>query len=1215
MVIYPRLWHLLMVSMTSSVDARNPSLRVVVIAGETASSIAQILSAWPEHSGFAVIVLSPTASGVAKLLGSQSSLPVAEARGRIRLEPDRVLVIPPDCEATFQRNELVISRASEPRLPVDKLLRSLAEEYGSQSIAVLLRSSSSDGLLGVRRLKEAGGLTITEAFDDHTPRSRWPAADAGLADLADLVLPLPAISDRLATLARHPDGPEIPAAGDDGPRRAQDGAADTLQDMLVLVRVRTGHDFGSYKRATLYRRVSRRMQVCQCPSIAAYHQYLRDHPNELGHLMRDFLISVTNFFRDRHAFDSLETQVIPKLFAGKTAKDQIRIWVSGCATGEEAYSIGMLLCEHAGKLPDPPQLQIFATDIDEEALAEARSGRYPNTIEADVSPERLGRFFTQDGDHYRVSKELREIVLFSMHNVLRDPPFSRLDLVSCRNLLIYLNRDAQDRVLNVFHFALRSDGFLFLGSSESAENSTTFATLDAKYRLFMRRPSSSRLGSETVVSTGRWYPPIPAPPVPPPAIDRGSAGELHHRLVEQYVQPSVLVNEELDLLHVSEHAGRWLQLAGGEPSRSLLRLILPALRTDLRTAIYAARQSAQRVDTRIVRFDDGGKPRAVELRVRLVGPAEPGQGSLLVLFDELDPSVGGPLSGQPPNAALEPMVRDLEDELRRTRDQLRTTIEQYETSLEELKASNEELQAINEELRSATEELETSKEELQSVNEELTTLNHELKLKVDEISHTNSDLQNLMSSTEIGVVFLDRALHIKRFTPRAQDLFNLIPGDIGRPLAHVTHRIETEDLPQLAQSVLQTLRTVEREIRSRDGRRYLARLLPYRSLDDRIDGVVATFVDVTDLRNAVEARLRSEAALQASEDRLHFALRAAPIVVVSLDDQLRAVWGYVLGNELGADATEFTHLFAPGEAERFADIGRKVVATGVGQRTELDVVIRGNRETYDFRIEPTEAGINAIGFDITPSKRAEASLIDVDRRKDEFLATLSHELRNPLTPLKIALDIAKLAGDDPVRLEQSRSIMERQVAQLTQLVDDLLDLSRITQGKIELSRVPIDPALIVEAALETTRSMLQQRGQHLEVELPKPPCRVLGDPPRLTQVLINLLNNAAKYTPKGGHIELRLEADRSRGVLTILIRDDGQGISADVLPRIFDIFVQARHPDGRAHEGLGIGLNLVRRLVELHGGRVFATSAGSGHGSQFVVELPLAADSHDRSRL
>jgi two-component system, chemotaxis family, CheB/CheR fusion protein len=1192
-------------------DARG-SLRVAVIGAANAAPLEEVVRVLP-RSGFAVVVQCHADAAALEVLKPISSLPISEARGRVRLERDQVLVIPHECDGMFQHGELLVVPSATPRAPIDKLLRSLADEHAGHGTGVILDGHGTDGVLGIKRVKEAGGLTIAQTPEGEDTEMSRSAIATGMIDL---VLPLSAIAERLAafgppaiddslTLA-----PAEPSAGD--------GHADALHDILALVRLRSGHDFNSYKRATLYRRVSRRMQVCQCTSIAGYHSFLRDHPGELAHLLRDFLISVTNFFRDRETFDALALSVIPRLFAARGAGDQVRVWVAGCATGEEAYSIGMLLCEHAATLPAPPQLQIFATDLDEDALAQARTGRYPGTIAVDVSPERLRRFFVPDGDSVRVTKELRDIVLFSPHSLLRDPPFSRLDLVSCRNLLIYLNRDAQDRVLHLFHFGLRPEGYLLLGSSESAENTTMFSMLDGKHRLFVRRPAAVRLAPDALVPAGRSGRSIPAPRAAPPA-ERVTAGELHHQLVERYAPPSVLVDDNLDVVHLSEHAGSFLQVAGGEPSRQLLRLIHPALRLDLRTAIHAARPATGRASTRVVRFEDAGRPRAVELRVRAVGASEPAGAAFLILFDELDPSPAGPAEPAA-TTPFEPMVRELEDELRRTRDQLRNTVEQYETSGEELKASNEELQAINEELRSATEELETSKEELQSVNEELTTLNHELNFKVDEISHANSDLQNLMTSTDIGVVFLDRELDIKRFTPRAQDLFNVIPSDLGRPLAHLTHRLRTDDLPELARSVLQTLRVVEREVQTRDGRRYLARLLPYRSLEDRIDGVVLTFVEVSDLRNAVAARDRSEAALLAIEQRLRYALRTAPMMVVRLDAELRTTWGYLLGEELeladGADeaAPGLVERFAPEHAARFAAIAQDVLRDGGGQRAELDVVLRGERRTYDVRIERDELGVIAVGFDITPSKRAEAALRDADQRKDEFLATLSHELRNPLTPLKVALDLARLPDADPAQRERAHGVMARQVVQLTQLVDDLLDLSRITQGKIELVREVLDPVRVVEATLEAIQPLLRQHGHALTVTLPDLACRVLGDHGRLTQVLTNLMNNAVKYTPPGGHLALRLAPDPARGVLAIQVSDDGQGIAPELLPRIFEIFVQGRDAEGRAHGGLGIGLNLVRRLVELHGGRVSAASAGPGRGSELTVELPLVAAGSEVAR-
>ena len=1175
------------------------SLRVAILGGRHISVVEQVLRALPERAGLAVVVACPAEIDLASLLRPISQLPITVVRGRTPLENDRVFVLSTDADVYLQRGELVVDAASRSGWSLDKLFRSLADELGRHGVAAAIGGPGTDGALGIKRVKGAGGLTLAVTPEEGPEGDQTRAAIA--TGFVDLVLPASEIAGRLLDQGQERAGG---IAGLDEDDRENAGiVADTLRDILTMLRTRSGHDFNAYKRATLYRRVARRMQVCRTDSIVAYHQYLREHPGELMNLLRDFLISVTNFFRDPEVFEALERTVIPKLFVGKQPGDQVRVWVVGCATGEEAYSIGILLAEEASRISEPPQLQVFATDIDEHALAEARAGLYPESISADVSEPRLARFFTPEASGYRVSKELREMMLFSPHNILRDPPFSRLDLISCRNLLIYLNREAQDRALNLFHFGLRPDGFLMLGSSESAENvAVLFGVLDAKHRFYTRRQAPTTLGVDAMVGATGW---LSAPPMPLPVTSSeraGSFGELHHRLVERYAPPSVIVNEDLDVVHVSEHAGKFLQLGGGEPTRQLLRLVHPALRLDVRTAIYTARQG-EGADTRVVRFDDEGRSRVIELRVAALELPEVRRHTMLVMFHELDSSV----DDRPPprDVGIEPVVRELEDELHRTRDQLRSTIEQYEIALEELKASNEELHAINEELRSATEELETSKEELQSVNEELITLNHELKIKVDEVSRANSDLQNLMTSTDIGVVFLDRSLNIKRFTPRARDLFNVIASDIGRPLVHLTHRLSTDELPDLANEVLQSLRTVEREVQGRDGRRYLARLLPYRAMDDRIEGVVMTFVDVTDLKEAIEARRRSEAALRASEERLQLALHAAPMVALSLDANQRVKWGYALGTE--QEPARLLEMFAPGHADRFVTIARHVIASRTGQRAELDLAVDGRPRTYDFRIEPSSDGIAAVGFDITPSKLAETGLAEADRRKDEFLATLSNELRNPLTPLTVALEVARRSENDPEQRARARAIMERQVAQLTQLVDELLDLSRITQGKLQIERVPIDPVAIVEAALDAARPLLQEHGHRLTVRRPDRLPRVLGDHRRLVQVLTNLLSNAIKYTPDGGQIELELEAAPGGGVLVMRVRDNGVGIAADVLPHVFEIFVQGREPLGRAPGGLGIGLSLVRRLVELHGGSVSAASGGEGRGSEFTIELPTAA--------
>jgi two-component system CheB/CheR fusion protein len=1165
---------------------------VVALGGSSAVAASALAGELSRNPELAILVWCPTLTIDSLRVAVPTEVDVIELVDHAELAAGRVYLAPRDRRLAIEGEQLAVGGVD--RAPFDAMLRAVADTQTTDAIGIVLYGEDRDGSLGIKRLKESGGLAIVEAPDGEHDELTRASIECGVIDM---VLPRAKIAAHVLGLRRIPE----PPAEEPDPADTVDTRIEAMRDILTLVRVRSGHDFTGYKRATLFRRIGRRMQVRECDSFEAYHRYLREHQSELGHLLRDFLISVTNFFREPDAFAALANEVIPRFFATKTDRDQIRIWVAGCATGEEAYSLGMLMLEQAARSRSVPQIQIFATDIDERALAEARLGCYSDAIVADVSPERLQRFFTREKDQYRVVKELRELVLFSPHNVLRDPPFSRLDLVSCRNLLIYLDREAQNRAVSTFHFGLRADGVLMLGSSESAESTTLFSVLDPKHRLFSRRAVPASLGDMIMPQT-RWQPAVAVPTTYTSPDRSPSLGELHYRVVEIYAPPSVLVNPELNIVHVSEHAGRYLQLAGGEPTRQLLRLVHPGLQLELRAAIYGARQHGQ--EHKIVNYERDGATEGIELRVHTVDLPELGRGSLLVMFAPVtvDPEV----SVDPSLTTVEPVVREMENELHRTRDQLRDTVEQYETSLEELKASNEELQAINEELRSATEELETSKEELQSVNEELTTLNHELKAKVDEVSHANSDLQNLMTSTEIGVIFLDRQLNIKRFTPHAQELFNVITGDIGRPLEHVTHHLLDAGLVDNARTVLSTLRVIERRVAAADGRSFLVRWLPYRSIIDRIEGIVITMVDVTELRDAVAARLRSESALQVAEERLRSALVTAPLTVMIFDASGELDWAFIMGREYVRGQLDLTKLISADEVKTLVQTVRQVAKSHEGTRFELAMHVGGEARVFEQRVEPRREGVTVIGFDVSSLKHAEHVLRDADIRKDEFLATLSHELRNPLAALRIALDVARMGEPDPVELRESLDVMERQVGMLSKLVDELLDLSRITHGKITLEIQVVELARVLEQALESVRASIDDAAQELHVELPISSVRVAGDRMRLVQVFSNLLSNATKYTPELGRIEVTTTVDRDRNIVEVRIADNGNGIAPEELEHIFEIFVQSRDAEGRARGGLGIGLNVVRKIVEMHGGTTHATSAGVGKGSSFTIELPLA---------
>jgi two-component system, chemotaxis family, CheB/CheR fusion protein len=822
----------------------------------------------PTESGMAYVVIlhmSPEhESKLTEILQLTTQIPVTQVKETVRIKPDHVYVIPPNRSLSMRDGHLALSemtRIEERRAPVDIFFRSLAESNDSRAVCVILSGTGANGSMGLKRIKEFGGIVLAqdpkEAEYNDMPRN------AIATGMVDYVMPVAQMPAKIIAYKDLLGAVRIPTE----PRESPETDEQALRDIFTQLRLRTGHDFTNYKRATVLRRIERRINVYELPDLQSYARLMHERPEEPRALLKDLLISVTNFFREPAAFQALEKNIIPKLFEGKLVGDNVRVWVAGCATGEEAYSIAMLLAEYASNTIHAPNLQVFATDLDEQSIAVAREGFYTEAEVTDVSPERLRRFFTKEGGGYRVQRELRETMLFAVHNILRDPPFSHLNLVSCRNLLIYLNWAAQEKLMEVLHFALRPGGYLFLGTSESINGAgDLFVTVDKEHHIFQTRAVTTRMS-------------FPLPELPlasridqrqreerdaARAHERLSYLDLHQRLLEQFGPPSALVNENYDIVHLSERVGQYLQFAGGEPSNNLLRVVHPELRLDLRTALYQAVQKRTNVEARGLQVRMNDRTQIVNLIVRpVMRDDDPARGFILVIFEEV------PEKERPDGviavdsiSQAEPAAHRLEEELMRVKAQLRATIEQYEVQHEELKASNEELQAMNEELRSAAEELETSKEELQSVNEELTTVNQELKIKIEELSQANNDFQNLMASTEIGTIFLDRYLRVKLFTPRARDIFNLIPADVNRPLLDITTRLKYPNLLDDVKRVLDKLQPVEQEVQTRDGGWYLVRMLPYRTTEDRIDGVVITFIDNTVRKAAAETLRRTRDELE-----------------------------------------------------------------------------------------------------------------------------------------------------------------------------------------------------------------------------------------------------------------------------------------------------------------------------------------------------------------
>ena len=937
------------------------------------------------------------------------------------------------------------------------------------------------------------------------------------------------------------------------------------------------------------------------------------------------LIGVTNFFRDREAFEALEREILPELFKDKGPTDEVRAWVAACSTGEEAYSMAMLMADQAALMEHPPAFQVFGSDIDDRAIDSARSGNYPAAIITDVTPWRLRQYFNKEDDRYRIRKSLRDRILFASHNLLRDPPFPRLDLISCRNLLIYLNREVQVRLLQTFHFALKPGGYLFLGSSESAESvSEYFIPVDKKNRIYRARGGGRPLHYQSPASAmyGVRLPEVSRAKLP--GKRQFSYAELHQRALAQHAPPSAVIDREGNIVHMSEQAVPFLRLAGGEPSRSLLAMVLPELRLELRSAMYQAVQTDTMVECRPVELGEKALG-TVAMTVRPFRDEEAEADFLLVVFNRVELSQDKALPPRP-NGSHDVVLAQLEAELQRKREQLQETIESAEISTEELRASNEELQAINEELRSATEELETSKEELQSVNEELVTVNYELKVKAEETGKANDDLNNLIASTDIATIFVDSGLRIKRFTPRAADLFSIIASDVGRSLLDLTHKLEYDQLAEDVSATFDTLRLVEREVRSNDGRCYIVRLLPYRTNEDRIEGAVMTFFDIT-------ARRHAEEQARASEARMRMVAESAnDYAIITMDEEGRAtswnkgaetLFGYSEAEMLGQPLDP---LFTPEDLAAGVPLEelRRARQDGRAEDERWHVRKDGTRFFCSGVTTPLRNGdfygFAKIARDVTARERQEqarehASLVreqavrsdaaSAAALKDEFLAVMAHELRHPLNMININVEL--LARMPELRHSPSflraATVIRNSVMSQAKIIDDLMDMSRVRTGKLSLTMAPVLPEVLVRGIVEVMRADPAARDVSIELAGGVDGVYVMADAVRLEQVLLNLLSNAIKFTPKGGRIEVGLAREEHH--VRIDVVDNGQGIAPSFLPHVFDMYGQSVSVTTRTKGGLGIGLALVRELVGLHGGRVEAFSEGIGKGARFSVWLPV----------
>jgi two-component system CheB/CheR fusion protein len=822
-----------------------------------------LISHVPSGSNIAMVIIqhmAPTHKSIMDtLLRKHTDMNISQAKDGMKIEPNSIYLNPSDKHVAVMGGAIVLidfDEAQVARHQIDFFFRTLAEDQGEKAICIVLSGTGTDGTLGLKAVKGEGGMTmaqeVSQAKYDSMPRS---AISTGLVDF---VLPVEKMGSVIKEYVKHPYIDKIETT-----QVAEQKFLNVLSKIFLVIRSVTGHDFSNYKQNTIRRRLERRMAINQIETIEDYYRYIQKNPDEVENLDKDLLIGVTNFFRDKKAFEILEEKVMPSLFENKLPDSSLRIWIPGCASGEEAYSMAIIFDELMERLQQHFSVQIFATDIDSDSIDNARTGVYPESISADVSHMRLKRYFIKEDSNYRIKKKIREMVVFAVHDLVKDPPFSRMDMISCRNVLIYMDQVLQKKILPIFHYSLKQGGILFFGTSESVgKYADLFSPVDSKWKIFRRKGGAA--DKEVEFPAIANY--VSGAELPRSKYNRVvTEKDIRHIgekvILENYVPSSVLINEKYDILYFFGKTDRFLFPPAGEPSFNILKMVHEELRYKMSSALNKAVKQQKTVVSRGLKIMDDNNYINVDLVIKPLKEMSGLDGLMMVVFEEKNSSEKEAQSKKKPVVAKkgDQRVAVLEQELKSTREYLQTTIEELETSNEELKSTNEELQSTNEELQSSNEELETSKEEMQSTNEELESVNSELQSKIIELSRANDDLNNLLSVTEIGTIFLDNDFRIKRFTSAVTKIFNLIQTDIDRPVSDITSRLIHEDIHKYAEEVLDTLIAKEMELKTMDGSWFQIRILPYRTLENVIDGVVITFTDVTRIKEfeiaAEEAQL------------------------------------------------------------------------------------------------------------------------------------------------------------------------------------------------------------------------------------------------------------------------------------------------------------------------------------------------------------------------
>ena len=1160
-------------------------------------ALESLFSNMPAQPGFAIVVvqhLSPNfESLMPQIISRRTKMPVTSAEDGTAIVPNHVYVLPAGKELVVANGRVQLNErplGSQVSSTIDHFFESLAEDCGHRAVAIVLSGTGCDGSAGVIKVHDSGGFVIVQneesAKFNGMPRA---AADSGVADM---VVSIDQIPDVLIRLDDALHGKNTGA-----------GLLSTIEDeasrMLQLLRKRYAIDFSQYKSAMFNRRLQRRLMLSDDSrnDLKGYLRKVEEEPEELDQLFSDLLIGVTQFFRDPEAFELFRRELLPEMLQQNEESGTFRVWIAPTATGEEAYSVAMLVDEALQELKLNLEVKIFATDAHRQSIEFASRGVYPVDRLTNVSPARKKRYFREDEDGFHVCRHIRKMVVFAEHNVLSDAPFTGLDMVCCRNLLIYLKQPAQHRVLSLFNFGLKESGLLFLGPSESVTDlKAEFEAINEKWRFYTKveniRPSKLNLD---VTRSGRMG-------LGSTNTASGSAVSLvdtYDQLIDEFMPPSLLVTSERQVAHVFSGASKFLSIREGRPSTDVLQMLPDSLRVAVANGLKRSESEDEPSIYAGLQCEIAGKKNTYRVSIKAIRNRRNRQTEFLISFQdsEIDLSTEPATEIDTGTANIE-RVLTLEEELRDTRESLHA-------SIQELKSANEEMQSTNEELIASNEELQSTNEELHSVNEELYTVNSEHQRKITELTELTDDMENLLDSIRVDTIFLDKHLKLRKFTLGIARTFRLIPQDVGRRIDSFNHDLEHPHLVDEIQGVLTSEIAVEKEVQDTTGAWYLMRLLPYTSRG-RVDGVLLTLIDITPMKAAEEKLAEFSEIVEVSDDAIFKVDNEGMIRTWNRGAQ--ALYGH---NAEAVIGERFGMLASNDQDQDALDTALKDAANKSPLEHVLMQHARRTGELIDVSITISpivslrgeRTGASIVIRDISAQKRAQEEVQDAVKRRDEFLAMLSHELRNPLAAIRNADSLLREETIDAETAAEAREVAETQLRHLTRLLDDLLDVARVTNDKLMLQLEVVDLKKSMMEATECIQHQIDEKSQQLFVESPGEPVFVLGDVGRLQQAQVNLLINACKYTPKSGRIRFTLRVDDGSAVLAVA--DDGIGVTPDLAQSIFELFVQSEQSLDRSQGGMGLGLPLVKMIASAHGGGVTLRSKGDSRGSIFEMRLPL----------